>query len=399
MKAIEYLFLAMMISLSFGIFSSNAIEVSLSSENGGDWVAISSEYETDADDSITEQTEASFAPVQMQSTRQASFSGNFHAEQSAAGSNGIAGGCSVTATGASGSLTGSATVRPGYLASSQNANLNIESNGEGSVYAFSKNSFPAHEHDWSQGNPITFTVFLAYKSDGVLNANTVAWADEISADINADTNLEKKAIILEPYYWEFKSEMAYPPMNHPAAGSDGDTSSYYLSRSGYSVLWYLDSAATREKILSIGDYKAALISSHMSRNIIRYSGNEGTIYYQDLKAAYNNPVSQPFVMLDGCSSADSDIFEKSLLFEALQQAVASGGAIAGWRDAASFAWGADSTGTIFEQMNSGKSLGEVKDYLKYEYGPYWVDYWKQRGVDRDGENQNLIVDGNLNWKL
>jgi len=32
------------------------------------------------------------------------------------------------------------------------------------------------------------------------------------------------------------------------------------------------------------------------------------------------------------------------------------------------------------------------ELLKYEYRPYWADYWKQRCVDHDGENQYLIVD-------
>ena len=123
----------------------------------------------------------------------------------------------------------------------------------------------------------------------------MALADEFKVDINAETNLEKNAIILEPYYWEFKTDMAYPPMNHPAIGSDGDTLSYYLSRNGYNVWWYQDSAVTKEKVLGIDDYRVALISSHMSSDHISLSRDDGNnvISDKDLKAAYQNPVYQP----------------------------------------------------------------------------------------------------------
>jgi len=408
MKLIRFFCMATLIALLFWIFPSNSIEVSLSSESGGNWATISSEYDADPDDSITEHAEASFMPVRVQSMRQASFSGNFHAEQTAFGSKGVSGGSEATATDASGSLTGLATAYPGCLELSQNANFNIDSTGEGTVYVFSRNSFPALEHDWSHGVPTAFTVvpegtakFLASKSDGILNAHTMALADEFKVDINAETNLEKNAIILEPYYWEFKTDMAYPPMNHPAIGSDGDTLSYYLSRNGYNVWWYQDSAVTKEKVLGIDDYRVALISSHMSSDHISLSRDDGNnvISDKDLKAAYQNPVYQPFVILDGCSSASTKKSKKSPLFEALQPAVASGGAIAGWEYAVLSTWSADSTGTIFEQLNARKSLGDANDYMKYTYGPYWIDYWKQRGYNFEGENQDLIIDGNLDWGL
>jgi hypothetical protein len=92
MKLIRFFCMATLIALLFWIFPSNSIEVSLSSESGGNWATISSEYDADPDDSITEHAEASFMPVRVQSMRQASFSGNFHAEQTAFGSKGVSGG-------------------------------------------------------------------------------------------------------------------------------------------------------------------------------------------------------------------------------------------------------------------------------------------------------------------
>ena len=96
-----------------------SIEVSFSATDGGGSVGLNSIYNLDDSVSASEGASASFGQVGITDTRSVSGTGNVQADQSYSGSGGYAGQAVFQATDATGSLTGSATIKPDSLSANQ----------------------------------------------------------------------------------------------------------------------------------------------------------------------------------------------------------------------------------------------------------------------------------------
>lgn len=94
------------------------LEVALSAENGGDSVTISSDYDLEDDGSASEDATVCFGNLGIEDHRTVSISGSGSASQTASGGR-HASSAKFSATDATGTLSGTATVTPGYLYATQ----------------------------------------------------------------------------------------------------------------------------------------------------------------------------------------------------------------------------------------------------------------------------------------
>lgn len=104
--------------LAFLPGTSAGLEVALSAENGGDSVTVSSDYDLEDGGSASEDATVSFGNLGIEDRRTVSILGSGSASQTASGGR-HASSAQFSVTDATGTLSGTATVTPGYLYASQ----------------------------------------------------------------------------------------------------------------------------------------------------------------------------------------------------------------------------------------------------------------------------------------
>ena len=154
-----------------------SIEVSFSAQDGGGSVGLSSIYNLDDSASASEGASASFGQVGITDTRSVSGTGNLQADQRYSGSGGYSGAASFHSDG-SGTMTGSASLNPQSMCSSQVASVSgsgfsrlnvVDPNGNfASVYADTiEGSLSASQNAWTGSAHASSMVHSSGKSVAV----------------------------------------------------------------------------------------------------------------------------------------------------------------------------------------------------------------------------------------
>jgi hypothetical protein len=199
----------------------NAIEFTLSAENAGDEVVLNSDYDTDTADSVSEEATASFDSVEIEDSREAHLSGNDRAAQTYQGSSVYAGRAFLEITGGSGSITGSATLKPNLLSAVQH------------TYA-SGNSVTSGMAVMNEGD---FASTVAAVQSGSLSASQNAWTG--SAHVSSNVHASGDSVAVQGYASDGQEAQIVQIGTSEAEGIngafDGSVSSYSGSSDGASA--------------------------------------------------------------------------------------------------------------------------------------------------------------------
>lgn len=321
-------------------------------------------------------------------------------------------------------------VRQGILATSQDAGsdntahasqsscLDINPDGEGYLKASSQNAVPAFEY---LGDtyivPMGKAEFSTGTRFGTLHARIGAESTRKSVNLEAETDTEKKAIILEPIYSMSSWFGYYPTM--------WDEPAEILAMNGYEVWRYMDSAANRDRFHSMEDYDVALINSHTDPESIVLStpwSDEYEAYIDagELRNFYQNPKEGSLVILGGCQSAGNDVEHseynpdpkykpgESPLFNAFAKA----GTIAGNQYVLFVDWAKYSMAGgmndypecpegIFDYLLGGYGIKEANDKVVKQ----WKDNYPDEITFMDDWGyeypmvQPMVIKGNPDWRL
>ena len=154
-------------------------------------------------------------------------------------------------------------------------------------------------------------------------------------DVQAEGNLLKRAVILEPYNFSLQ-----PPYGWWMWESERS-----LADARYMVFSYSGLAATINKLMTLDDYNVVIILSHMNPAVVG-AGPYGYVTDDDLSQWYVNPPYHSLVILYGCESfqeiwdkSTDSIYSYSPLAKAFWPAVERGGVIAGNYFFAPVPWG------------------------------------------------------------
>ena len=229
-----------------------------------------------------------------------------------------------------------------------------------------------------------------------LHAEVKSSATLDRVDIDAETNLDKKAIILEPFH----IHCGNCGQDHQGYHSAGDVASHVLEESRYATWQYTDSAATEDRFeeeLGKG-YDVALISAHMSPNTIGLSTGDpaasgwwgGDKVTANELENYYAPSTDSLVVLEGCSSLGDT--GPGTLYDAVSDA----SVVVGFPNDVYIAWAEDSIGQMFLNLRGGGTLGDSMNYVNGPYRDGRIAYY---GWDPSGFSLVIRAPDGGSWTL